>query len=272
MRYGILIGFLFLFSQPARAELNLEKLPDEQIEMVKTILIELGPVIKEKEAQKNLATLTFEELYKPLNEKEQTFLRQFQNFDPVKAGMDTHWQGLAFGNEELVAVENQKILKDGKEFIIPPQFVPPIVYSDYNKMMAAMEKDLKKRLYIESAYRSSAYQLHLFVSYLQNHNYSVRETAHWNAFPGYSEHGNPKRQAIDFINAEGINGEKNPEEFAALPEYDWLLKNADKFNFVLSYPKKDASGIGYEPWHWRHEIVQSKEKRVESKERVPSKE
>ena len=73
------------------------------------------------------------------------------------------------------------------------------------------------------------------------------------ALPGYSEHGSVKHQALDFINTDGINGEDNPEEFEALEENRWLLKNAKKFGFVLSYPKNDKSGITWEPWHWRYE-------------------
>jgi len=95
--------------------------------------------------------------------------------------------------------------------------------------------------------------LYLLVYYLQNHDYSIRETTKFVALPGYSEHGAPKFQAVDFINADGINGENNPQEFEDLPEYRWLVKNARRFGFVLSYPKKSGTGITYEPWHWRYE-------------------
>jgi D-alanyl-D-alanine carboxypeptidase len=106
---------------------------------------------------------------------------------------------------------------------------------------------------VESAYRSSAYQLYLFVYYLSNHDYSIRETAKWVALPGYSEHGDPEHLALDFINANGINGEYNTPEFEALPEYQWLLQNAASFGFSLSYPKTQNTGITYEPWHWRYD-------------------
>jgi D-alanyl-D-alanine carboxypeptidase len=95
--------------------------------------------------------------------------------------------------------------------------------------------------------------LYLFVFYLSNHAYSIRETVKYVALPGYSEHGCPRRQALDFINEEGINGDGCPEQFEALAENAWLLKNAHKFNFVLSYPKDAKEGITYEPWHWRIE-------------------
>ncbi len=210
-------------------------------------------MIKEKEAKAELATLSFDELYAPVDDQERIFLKQFQTLDPLKAGIKTKWQGLADGKTELVKLEKQSIKKDGKPTPLPPQFVPKDVYEAYLKMMKSMKKDLGKQLLIESGYRSSAYQLYLFISYLQNHSYSVLETAQWNALPGYSEHGNPKNQALDFINENGINGEDNPADFESLPEYQWLVKNASKYNFVLSFPRSSPEGIAFEPWHWRYQ-------------------
>ena len=150
-------------------------------------------------------------------------------------------------------LNGQKIRVKGKAYEMPPQFVSPQIFQVYQFMIRAMEQDIGKKLFVESGYRSSAHQLYLFVYYLKNHDYSIRETAKWVALPGYSEHGDPEHLAIDFINAEGINGEENATEFEALPEYQWLLKNAGRFGFVLSYPKNAGVGITYEPWHWRYD-------------------
>ena len=43
---------------------------------------------------------------------------------------------------------------------------------------------------------------------LKNHSYSIRETAKFVALPGYSEHGDPNHQAIDFINENGVNQDR----------------------------------------------------------------
>jgi D-alanyl-D-alanine carboxypeptidase len=131
------------------------------------------------------------------------------------------------------------------------------VWQDYLQMMAGMERDLGKRLYIDSGYRSPGRQAYLFIKYLvTNHNYSLQETARWVALPGYSEHGSPERTALDFINADGINGE-NPGQTAAdfenLPEYQWLVQNARRFHFFLSYPRDNPWGVTFEPWHWHWE-------------------
>lgn len=261
---GLICSALILTAVNASAvELNLDKLSDSHIQAVKDLLIKLEPLIRERDAQENLARLTFDELYSPLNEEDQEFLKSFQNLDPKALDIKIPFRGFATGEEELVTIKGQTIKdrekNDGSDKELPPQFLPPFVYDAYLKMMEAMEQDIGTRLLIESGYRGSAYQLYLFVYYLKNHDYSIRETRRFVALPGYSEHGAPAHQAIDFINRNGINGEDNPQEFEDLPEYAWLLKRAAEFGFVLSYPKDAGVGITYEPWHWRYEpAVQSR--------------
>ncbi len=237
----------------AHNNLNLDRLSDPDIKMVQTLLAKLEPLIQERQKKHNLATLTFPELYASLDRREKQFLKSFQNLKPGPLNVKIPYRGMATGKEELVLVQGQMIKEKGKVKELPPQFVPKDVYEAYTAMMGAMQKDLGKRLYIESGYRSSAYQLYLLVYYLKNHKYSIRETAKFVALPGYSEHGSPQHQALDFINRDGINGEDNPKEFEDLPEFKWLVKNAGRFGFVLSYPKGSKEGITYEPWHWRYE-------------------
>ncbi|MBF0123052.1 MAG: M15 family metallopeptidase [Candidatus Omnitrophica bacterium] len=249
-------AFLLLFVLATAAEaapLNVERLSDKDIIKVRELIRKLSPLILEREKQGDLARLTFEELYAPLSKGQQAFLKSFQDLDGKKLGIKIPYRGLATGQETLVAVKGQAVRVHDKEGLqaLPVQFVSPDVYKSYTAMMEAMNKDLGKQLYIESAYRSSAYQLYLFVYYLSNHAYSIQETARFVALPGFSEHGWPQHQALDFINEDGISGEYHAEEFQNLLEYDWLMKNADQFGFVLSYPKDSSSGITFEPWHWR---------------------
>ncbi len=87
--------------------------------------------------------------------------------------------------------------------------------------------------------------------YLKNHNFSIEETRRFVALPGTSEHGDIRKQAIDFITVDGVNGDGNPEAFEATLEFKWLMQNANHFGFILSYPQETASSA-YEPWHWHH--------------------
>jgi D-alanyl-D-alanine carboxypeptidase len=66
-----------------------------------------------------------------------------------------------------------------------------------------------------------------------------------NTLAGYSEHHSGC--AID------IGSKDQPvleTEFENTPAFHWLKINAGDFNFTLSYPKNNLSGMIYEPWHW----------------------
>jgi D-alanyl-D-alanine carboxypeptidase len=68
------------------------------------------------------------------------------------------------------------------------------------------------------------------------------------AAPGYSEHHTGR--AIDI----GVPGEPPlTEGFADTEAYGWLDARARGFGFRLSYPRGNAQGFIYEPWHWFYE-------------------
>ena len=196
--------------------------------------------------------MTFEELYRGLGESEQRFLNRVRAIDPRR---DFGFQGNFLGTDtrgvKFKRIVGQKIVKSGKAELLGPQYLPKNVFEAYKKMMKAIKRDLGKKLLVDSGYRSPAYQLYTFLFYTPKHHYSLKETSRWVALPGYSEHGAPDRQAIDFINEEGVNGEDNAEDFEKIPEYQWLLENARRFGFELSYPRA-KKGITFEPWHWRY--------------------
>jgi len=244
--------FIFLFNASALAELDINRLSVGDINKVEVLLGKLEPLIQERREKNNLASLTLDELYVPLTESHKIFLKNFENLDANALSVKIPYLGIADGNEELVIIRGQKIKTNGQFQILPPQFLPKDVNQSFTQMMDAMEKDLGKRLYVESGYRSSAYQLYLFIASLKNHNYSILETAKFVALPGYSEHGCPRQQALDLVNEDGIDGQNNPQLFEVLPEYAWLTKNAQNFNFALSYPKDSNDGIAFEPWHWHY--------------------
>jgi D-alanyl-D-alanine carboxypeptidase len=65
------------------------------------------------------------------------------------------------------------------------------------------------------------------------------------AAPGTSEHHTGR--AIDI----GTPGQEPlTEDFATTPAFRWLESHAGAFGFRLSYPRGNAHGISYEPWHW----------------------
>ncbi|MBI3011313.1 MAG: D-alanyl-D-alanine carboxypeptidase family protein [Candidatus Omnitrophica bacterium] len=244
-------GWLLL-SPPASA-LNVQRLESAEIDTLNAILQTLEPFITKKKEDGTAILLGWEALYEPLTPPQQAFLDEFRALHAETLGATSRYFGESAGPLDLVPVGPQSTLTDGVPTPLDPQYLPDKVLDVYQRMMAAMQADLGKRLLVESGYRSPAYQLYLFLYYLPKHDYSIRETNRFVALPGHSEHGYPPRQAIDFINEAGISGENHPEAFEALSEYQWLQQHAEGFGFVLSYPRDNPSHTAFEPWHWHYE-------------------
>lgn len=98
-------------------------------------------------------------------------------------------------------------------------------------------------LYVKSAYRSFGEQQSLKSSYTVV--YGAGTSNSFSADQGYSEH--QLGTTIDFITT-GLGGQL--DGFDTTASYRWLLSNAYRFGFVLSYPKGNGYYV-YEPWHWR---------------------
>jgi D-alanyl-D-alanine carboxypeptidase len=67
----------------------------------------------------------------------------------------------------------------------------------------------------------------------------------FSADQGYSEH--QLGTTVDLTTSENDHAYANFEETQA---YQWLLENAHKYGFILSYPENNQYYI-FEPWHWR---------------------
>lgn len=233
--------------------LNVQRLEPDEIEQLSVVLRALDLVIAPKKQDGTAILLTWDELYAPVTPGQRSFLDAFRALKAETLGATSHYFGEAAKTPALVPVGREDVLKNGVALPLDPQYLPADVLQAYRRMMAAMEADLGKRLFVESGYRSPAYQLYLFLFYMPKHDDSITETNRFVALPGHSEHGYPPRQAIDFINHDGISGEDHPEAFEALPEYRWLLEHANAFGFVLSYPRDNPSHTAFEPWHWHYE-------------------
>ena len=233
-------------------ELDEQRLSPEHHARLQATMAHLDPMIALRKRDGAANLLTWEQLYEPLDPDQRKFLDAFRRLKAESLGATSHFFG-QIDAADLVPVGAQQVMKNGALQPLDAQYLPRVVFDAYQLMMAAMEHDLGTRLLVESGYRSPAYQLYLFLHYLPNHDESIRETNRHVALPGYSEHGAPQRQAIDFITPAGVNGEDHPEEFEALPEYAWLQADAGRFGFHLSYPQDNAQHTAFEPWHWHFE-------------------
>jgi len=102
----------------------------------------------------------------------------------------------------------------------------------------AAELNLK----IVSAYRSFAEQSSIKSSYTMVYGSGANQ---FSADQGYSEH--QLGTTVDFT-TDKVGGSFTG--FDQTDEYKWLMKNAYKYGFVLSYPQGN-NYYQYEPWHWR---------------------
>lgn len=109
-----------------------------------------------------------------------------------------------------------------------------------NLLEESKEDDLS--LLVQSAYRSFGTQSALKVNYTVTYGSGANR---FSADQGYSEH--QLGTTVDFTTGP-LKGVLNG--FQNTPEYTWLLDNAHRFGFVLSYPEGNAF-YKYEPWHWR---------------------
>jgi len=126
------------------------------------------------------------------------------------------------------------------------------VHIDMRDSLLEMREEAKKDgiyLVLLSGYRSIKLQNDIFYSLKSIRNQEAAERARVSAPPGYSEHSTGF--AID-------NGDASQRETAFETDFEntdafkWLIKNAAKFHFKLSF-NKDNKYIDYEPWHWRYE-------------------
>ena len=98
-------------------------------------------------------------------------------------------------------------------------------------------------LVINSGYRSYNEQQEICNTYrsLYGDNY----VKNYVSFPGFSEH--QTGLAFDI-------GSTSSNVFAESKEYQWMLKNAHKYGFILRFPKRGENITGFktEPWHYRY--------------------
>ena len=126
------------------------------------------------------------------------------------------------------------------------------VHVDMRDSLLRMREEAKKDgiyLVFLSGYRSINLQNDIFYSLKSIRNQEAAERARVSAPPGYSEHSTGF--AIDI--GDATQRETDFEtEFENTDAFKWLIKNAAKFHFKLSFTK-DNKYIDYEPWHWRYE-------------------
>ena len=138
---------------------------------------------------------------------------------------------------KLVNIDSKYLMDSNDEQLIHSEVRPFL-----KKLLdSAANKGLN--LKIVSGFRSFGVQASLKSSYTVT--YGAGTANQFSADQGYSEH--QLGTTVDFTNSVIGAALANFEES---DEYKWLVANAYKYGFILSYPDKN-SYYQYEPWHWR---------------------
>lgn len=133
--------------------------------------------------------------------------------------------------------------------------VNKVAYSNLQKMMdKAREKGFDP--IVCSSYRSKRRQRELYnetvekyIAQGKSRKAAKRAAREWVSIPGTSEH--QLGLAVDIVPVENQVLD-TAQQFN--PTQRWFMKNCYKYGFILRYPdgKKNVTGVGYEPWHYRY--------------------
>jgi len=123
------------------------------------------------------------------------------------------------------------------------QWLAPRAARAFQRMREAASGD-GIELQLVSAFRSAEYQLGILKRKLER-GQTMAEILRVSAAPGYSEHHSGR--VVD-VTTPGYAALE--EEFERSPAFAWLMAQARRFGFSLSYPHGNPHGIAYEPWHW----------------------
>ncbi len=146
---------------------------------------------------------------------------------------------------------------------LPNNFVPELSSIDnirkfdtraigkLKEMITEMKKDNITEIWVQSSYRSIEQQQKVFSKkiseYMKNgksHKEAEELTLKVINKPGTSEHNLGLAVDLNYVNLE----------FENTKAFEWLIKNAENYGFILRYKKeKEAiTKVNYEPWHWRY--------------------
>ena len=137
---------------------------------------------------------------------------------------------------DLVVIDEKYDLENGKEVTIHADVW------DYLEELLEEAEDDDVDLMVLSGFRSYTEQSTLKGMYTATYGVGANT---FSADQGYSEH--QLGTAVDFT-TKHMGGDLS--SFELTEAYSWLLKNAHKYGFTMSYPEGNEY-YEYEPWHWR---------------------
>ena len=152
---------------------------------------------------------------------------------------------------ELIAARSLALQDEARELAVAAigengreHLLAPAAAQAWRQMSAAAQAD-GISLRIVSAFRSVERQAEIVQAKLER-GQPLDAVLAVSAPPGYSEHHSGC--AVD-LTTDGVPPLE--EGFERTAAFRWLQANAQRFGFSLSFPRGNAYGYAYEPWHWR---------------------
>jgi len=165
-----------------------------------------------------------------LDKLAQTDPRLLQKYSKVYFLNEHYTPGLVVPIDEKFSLRTQD-----------PEYISAQVWPFLQNLLRDAEDDGIKLLVL-SGYRSYEEQRGIKSAYTIQYGSGANA---FSAEQGYSEH--QLGTTVDFTTPSlngGLIGFQNTEAYA------WLLENAHRYGFILSYPENNQYYI-FEPWHWR---------------------
>jgi len=171
-------------------------------------------------------------------------------------------QNTVIGLDKLSKTDRELLMKYSKTYFLNENFIPSKLtqinqkyvlpgkkdqyfHGDALPFLEDLLKDAKRAghdIRIISAYRSFDEQNELKGQFSQTYGSGANT---FSADQGYSEH-----QLGTAVDIADVATGATSQSFAKTEAYEWLVDNAYRYGFILSYPENNQYYI-FEPWHWR---------------------
>jgi len=153
-----------------------------------------------------------------------------------------------YAPSDLVKASNSGIRR-GEDYYLRNIIIPDLTRMVIDSKAEGID------LSIVSGYRSYQTQVNTYNYWLSKNDNNVALVDTFSARPGHSQH--QLGTVIDFSSNE--IGDRLGDEFANTKASKWLIANAYKYGFVISFPKgyESITGYKFESWHYRYIGIQN---------------
>jgi hypothetical protein len=178
--------------------------------------------------------ITLDRLREFLDDTQRVVVEQVIGLKPGDYRVNTPYAGdLEPVPPDLVTVSGQQYTEHGERRTLGDKYVPRHVFEQYTALNGAFTGEHPgRRLLVQSCYRSPAYQVAVFVSWLvTRYQGDIGQAIRHASSPAYSQHTIASKAAIDFKNVDGSPSDTDPGDFAYTAEYARLREHAARFWF-----------------------------------------